>query len=340
MREILDTLGYKLIDNGDNWRTSAKYRGGGNPTSVIIYKNTGVWRDFGVGENSFPFTKLVELSGGGVDFAEALAVYDTFYTPPEDLMDKVYPLSSLDTLFPNYHFYKQRNISEETQKLYRCGLSSFGKMYRRITFPIFNDAGQICGWSGRAIDKAANIPKWKHLGKKRNWVYPYYVNPQFLEYAHDSQNIYLVESIGDSLALTENGILNHLVLFGVSMSSKILSKLIEINPQRIIISLNNDYHKDFNTGLFGSIKIYLNLLSFFPSDRLSIYPPFLNDFGEMQEKVVDPEMHIFSCHLNPDLEVLNNVTQASIEGCSFLLKTNPHALSVQHQKQLKKLCNE
>ena len=36
-------------------------------------------------------------------------------------MEKVYPNSSLERLFPNYNFYKNRKISEETQKAFQVG---------------------------------------------------------------------------------------------------------------------------------------------------------------------------------------------------------------------------
>ena len=45
-QEILESLGYKLIDCGDHWRTQALYRNGDNSTALKIYKNTGVWMDF------------------------------------------------------------------------------------------------------------------------------------------------------------------------------------------------------------------------------------------------------------------------------------------------------
>src|SRR5210317_881352 len=194
-KQALSNLGYKLIDNGNHWRTSAKYRDGKNPTSIMIYKNTGVWRDYGVDSSaSFPFKKLVELTTGETDFeADSSYIFEDNYKEEVELMDRVYPKSYLENLFPNYHFYNQRNISEKTQKLYKCGLASSGKMYRRITFPILNEADQIIGWSGRTIDNKPNVPKWKHLGKKRNWLYPYYLDETFQKAAEDSHDILLVE---------------------------------------------------------------------------------------------------------------------------------------------------
>lgn len=337
VRQRLVELGYHLVDNGDHWRTSALYRGGKNPTSIFIYKNTGVWRDFGVDSNiSYPFTKLLELTTGETGFEKEFSCsfiegYKQFIQDYE-LMERIYPKSYLDKLLPNYHFYKQRGISEDTQKLYCCGLASSGKMYRRVTFPIFNESSQIIGWSGRTIENKSNVPKWKHLGKKRNWLYPYYMDDIFNKACDYSKDIYLIESIGDSLALSENKIYNHFVLFGVSMSSKVLSKLIELNPERIIISLNNDSNKEYNTGMVNAVKIYLNLLSFFSKERVEILFPYQNDFGEWHQTQVGEMIKMVLRK-----PIVFDTRQALDD--TYLLDKNNKMLSQQHQKQLRKVCN-
>ena len=87
-------------------------------------------------------------------------------------MEKIYPEECLKKLFPNYAFYEKRGISQSVQEMYKCGLASAGRMYRRIVFPIYNLDKQICGFSGRKIDEDKGVPKWKHIGSKNNWVYP------------------------------------------------------------------------------------------------------------------------------------------------------------------------
>ena len=42
VKSVLEDMGYKLVDCGDSWRTSAINRGGDNPTAVKVNKNTGV----------------------------------------------------------------------------------------------------------------------------------------------------------------------------------------------------------------------------------------------------------------------------------------------------------
>ena len=279
-------LGYNLQDYGNHWRCNAVYRNGNNPSSLMIYKDTGVWRDFVQNKNPMPFKKLIELTLNTNDISVLKKYIDIdtnqeiINTKNEKLeMEKIYPQDCLKKLFPNFCFYSKRKVSEETQKLYKCGLASSGKMYRRIVFPIYNQHGQIYGFSGRKIDEDTDAPKWKHIGSKNNWIYPSYI-PDFPEI---NEEVYLVESIGDSMALTENGYSNNLVMFGLDCSNNLLNFLISKSLKKIYISTNNDSSKDVNRGLISSIKTLVKLSSFFDLNILAIKPPFLNDFGDMQK---------------------------------------------------------
>ena len=46
-QQSLEKLGYNLQDCGNHWRSRAIYRNGKTNTSLIIYKDSGVWKDFG-----------------------------------------------------------------------------------------------------------------------------------------------------------------------------------------------------------------------------------------------------------------------------------------------------
>ena len=281
----LNELGYQLKDFGNHWRANAVYRNGNNPLSLMIYKDTGVWRDFVENKTPMPFRKLVELTLNTRDlniinkYVEVDVNNTETYVKKEKLeMEKIYPEECLKKLFPNYAFYEKRAISEDIQKMYKCGLASSGKMYRRIVFPIYNENSQIFGFSGRKIDDSSDIPKWKHIGGKNNWIYPAMI-PNFPEIQDE---VYLVESIGDSMALTQNGYTNNLVLFGLDCSSKVLNFLISKNLKSIYISTNNDNQSDKNRGLIAAIKIMIKLSFFFDLDIIKIKLPLMNDFGEMQ----------------------------------------------------------
>ena len=137
-------------------------------------------------------------------------------------MEKIYPTSYLEKLLPMTTFYEKKNISEATQKIFQCGYAGGGKMYRRIVFPIYNLNNQIHGFSGRTVIEGDNIPKWKHMGRKTDWVYPHNLAHDNIE---ESGEVIIVESIGDCLALYEAGFKNVLMLAGLDIFIKIMSYL-------------------------------------------------------------------------------------------------------------------
>ena len=105
-RESLEKLGYPLQDCGSHWRTRAVYRNGKTNTSVIIYKDTGVWKDFGADNQAKPFTALIKETLKTED-PRALKEYlidnpqqnYTTRTKEEKIeMEKVYPESYLEKL--------------------------------------------------------------------------------------------------------------------------------------------------------------------------------------------------------------------------------------------------
>ena len=292
-RSILESIGYNLIDCGDHWRTQALYRDGDNTTAVKIYKNTGVWMDFVESRGSKPFEALVRLTIKDDKKASALVKDSKFdeeftYVKKETIeMEKIYPDESLEKLFPNYNFYNGRSISEATQKDFKIGLAGVGKMYRRMVFPIYNNNEQIIGFSGRKIDEGNDYPKWKHIGKKSGWIYPACIPDHGCDTSiEESKQVILVESIGDAMALYEQGIKNVLVIFGLSTGPNIISYLSSKHLERIIISTNNDSGSSHNRGLVGAIKNYLKLSSYFDLDLLQVkFPPKMsNDFGEAHQK--------------------------------------------------------
>lgn len=288
---ILESLGYKLLDFGDHWRTQAIYRNGDNTTAVKIYKNTGVWMDFVDHRGSKPFEALVKLSTNDQGkFSDILKKIKkegpTNYVKVEKIeMEKTYSEEVLDKLFPNYKFYKDKGVSEETQKCFGVGLAGVGKMYRRMVFPIYNENRQIIGFSGRKVDDNNDYPKWKHIGKKNTWVYPAYVKDNECDAEIERLGkVILVESIGDAMALYDQGVKNVLVLFGLSASANIINYLSSKVLEDIYISTNNDVNSSENRGMISAIKNYLKLSKYFDLHVLTISLPYKsNDFGEMYQ---------------------------------------------------------
>ena len=290
-KSSLEKLGYPLQDCGSHWRTRAVFRNGKTNTSLIIYKDSGVWRDFGGDEQAKPFIALVKETLN-TDDPKILKQYSIdgqdSYKGDEDKqpknekieMEKIYPESHLEKLLPMKTFYEKRGISSATQDKFKCGYAGGGKMYRRIVFPIYDLDNQIHGFSGRSVKDDKDIPKWKHMGRKTSWVYPHHLSHSNIE---DKEEVILVESIGDCMALYEAGYDNVLMLAGLDISAKIISYLNSFDLKRIIIATNNDDSKDENTGALASIKVAAKLSSVFDLSLIKINPPVCNDFGEMLE---------------------------------------------------------
>ena len=293
IKEILEELGYKLVDRGRYWHSAAAFRNGDNGTALQIWKDSGVWRDFVENSMPLPFSKLLEIHLGTNDKKVLSKYFSESYAPAKAeanqndrlTMEKIYDESLLEDLFPHYSFYKQKGISDNILKFLKGGLATKGHMYQRFVFPIYNAHGQIHGFSGRDMSKRDNVPKWKHLGRKTKWVYPYYIEGKkgfpVQDAIEKERSVIIVESIGDLLNLFEHGFYNVLVSFGLDISPKLLCHLVSLDVDRIIVSFNNDSDKSTNRGARASVKNYLKLLNHFDFHQVSICLPTKNDFGEM-----------------------------------------------------------
>lgn len=287
-KDRLETLGYRLKDDGKFWRSKALYRGGKNENSMSICKNSGVWSDYGAGVESKPFKALLEFHGIK-DWSNENSVQvesDIVEEIDEPQIERIYPESSLSKLLPHYKFYVEKGITQDSLKRLKSGMATQGKMYERYVFPIFNKYEKIVGFSGRIMVENTKKPKWKHIGKKKNWVYPLYLRDSdgkfFVKEAIEkTKEVILTESIGDTIKLHSSNIYNVLVAFGLKISPAIISELLALNPEKIYISFNNDLKKPYNSGLNAAVNEYLLLLNYFDPCSLIICLPTKNDFGDM-----------------------------------------------------------
>jgi hypothetical protein len=293
IKSILEELGYQLSDKGSYWQCAALYRNGDNKTAVQIYKDTGAWKDYVANTPFMPFKQLLVLtlnSNDPKDLEKYLSKDESFFLTEnareknEKLyMEDIYPEESLKKLLPHYKFYNNRGISDSILKQLKGGYATKNQMYQRFVFPIYNEYGQIHGFSGRDMSGKEGRPKWKHIGKKNNWVYPAYVKQDKGIFLDDIKEDYviIVESIGDCLNLIENGFRNVLVSFGLDISSKLLCAIVRFSFKKVILSFNNDSQSSENRGMNAAIKNYLKLLNYFDPNDVKICLPTKNDFGEM-----------------------------------------------------------
>jgi len=290
-REILEDMGYSnILDNGKELRTKPIYRESSSGTVLSVRKDTGHFIDFSK-QISGSFHDLVKLSLGLKSFTEANNYLtdrgvssEKTIRKPEVNSTRIFPHSYLSKFVPDHSYWTNRGISPETLRLFQGGVVQSGTMANRYVFPIFNSREELVGISGRCIlnGQSKARPKWKHRGAKAKWRYPLQANYQHLK---GEGEVFLVESIGDMLAMWEGGIKNSIVTFGLDVSTALIQLFLKIDPDKIYISFNNDESNN-RAGNKAAEKAKLKLNNYFDKNQISINLPDKKDFGEMSAEEI------------------------------------------------------
>lgn len=286
--QILTDLGYELKDYGKEFRAKPLYRESDNDTVLRIYKDTGKWFDFSQnisGDINSLISMTLKLEGANkaeewLKNKNCIIVNNKVNSKKPLLKsNKTFDNEMLLKLENNHEYWLDRNIDKNIIELFSGGVATAGKMKNRYVFPIFNASEKIVGFSGRDITSKSKI-KWKHIGEKNEFLYPIFLNNKEI---NDKKEIFLVESIGDMLALYQNNIKNVVVLFGINLSLSVLNFMLKLAPRKIYISLNND-SKTNMVGNINAEKIKSKLLRYFDKNQIEIRLPPKKDFGEMDRQ--------------------------------------------------------
>ena len=286
-KNILLDLGYSNIkDNGRELRMRPLYRDSNNDTVLSVRKDTGHFIDFSKNVSG-SFEYLVQLTLGLENIDQAKVQLKEKYSITEikrEFRPKVsgvrtFPIEYISRLKPDYSYWVNRGVSIETLKTFGGGTADSGTMSNRYVFPILDENNKLIGVTGRYVKPTTNkrIPKWLHKGKVSEWNYPFQINENIIK---EKKEIIMVESIGDMLSLWDSGIKNVLVVFGLNLSSKMISLLLKCDPTTIYISFNND-SSDNSAGNKAAEKIKTKLLNHFDHNQIKIALPSKNDFGDM-----------------------------------------------------------
>lgn len=283
--EVLKNIGYNLTDRGNYWQTNALFRGGDNRTAIRIYKDSGVWCDFVDDGKNLPFEALLKKTIGESDISfYTKNIFKPIRTEKRLLKEeKTFPESSLKKLLPDYDYFESRGINKLTQKAYKCGLATGGKLYQRIVFPIYRADKKIHGFSGRKVLQDNERPPWLHYGHSTDWFYPYYSVDGVIEKIKEEKRVFLVESIGDSMSMYQNGVENNLVCFSNKIGPKMISRLANLGVD-IVFAFNDDSKKEGKAkdqGKRGALISILKMVDIVDLNRIWFVTPNKNDFGDM-----------------------------------------------------------
>ena len=290
IRDILIDLGYRIKDSGRQYRMNPLYRDSSSDSVLSVDKNTGWWTDFKECKSG-PIEELIRITKNLSTIEEARKFVSTKYQfekpkKQEPRLEHIKPIptEALANLVKDHSYWEGRGVSPVTMKLFEGGMAVKGAFLNRYVFPIFSVTStgnrKLIGCTGRDTTGQSPI-KWKHQGATSKWGYPLQVN---FEIIRKENEVIIVESIGDMLALWEAGIKNTLVMFGVSLSPHLLMCLLRIYPDKIIIALNNDGANGAGNKAAWKAKKTLN--KHFDENDVIIKLPCKNDFGCMNKKEI------------------------------------------------------
>lgn len=285
LENALLELGFNLQNEGPRfWRARPIYRDSSNNTSLRISKQDGSFIDFSANKKG-SFNQLVRLALDLESIEAAAKWVDTRHLSLDDVVrtkpkaEKPFQVKDPypEKLLRHYNYFvEKRGISQETLEQFECGVDMNGKMNNRFVFVIRDEYGDISGLAGRDLLDSGNRTKWKLMGQKMYWTFPF---DQAEQYIKEKRSVILVESVGDMLALWDAGVRNVLVVFGVKLSNKLVSLLLSLDIDEIIISTNNDEEKEKNWGKQAAEAIQKKLLKTFDEDSVKIQLPKNNDWG-------------------------------------------------------------
>lgn len=285
VKDILLDLGYSnIIEGPKDYRMRPIYRESDNNTVLSVKKDTGRFIDFSKGISG-SIEDLIKLSLNLKNVEDVkkwvsqrnISIDKKEVERPTINTQKTFDREMLLKLKKDHSYWINRGVPEDIVARFEGGVASSGKMTGRYVFPIFNKFDQIVGFSGRDILGRSEVPKWKHIGNKSFWCFPAKLT---LKSIKSKKEVFVVESIGDALALYNAGIDNFIVSFGLEISTAIINFLLKVDVHKIRICFNDDSENN-SAGNEASEKAYNKLTKFFDRNQVAINLPSKNDFGEM-----------------------------------------------------------
>jgi 5S rRNA maturation endonuclease (ribonuclease M5) len=288
---------------GEGLRGPSCCHGGDNPTGFSYYEDKNCWFCWTSGchvENGADLIGLV-ASVKGVERKKAIPISRQFVEKmiesgeferlaniekvervKEDyckahLEQNTFPVEILDKLGKDLHYATKRGFDQNVLNHMGCGVSRYGRMEGRFTFPVKNIVGDIVGFSGRDIFNDENVPKWMHSTFRRSVNL---LNIDLCKKAMDTwslDTVVISEGPWDVARLCQAGFWNSMALLGASLSKGQLDIMKSMGVSKVILFMDND---EGGRNHEGQNVQKLNSCAF---DVEVVYPPKEGqDVGDME----------------------------------------------------------
>jgi hypothetical protein len=295
IENILTKLGFDFVKNGCWLTANCKVHGGDNTHGFSFNTQKMYWKCWtnkchekhGIRLHNLISAILGISEYEAKEWLEENASIKVRKTIKEVKTDKIYPEFCLKRLFRT-DFYLKRGFLESTLENFEHGLAESGVMRGRVVFPIRDHNGFIRGFSGRWAGKqedrngklvclnrmGQNVPKWKHTSfTKSSYLYNFYKAKE-----HCTEQIILVESIGNVMRLWECGFKSVVACLGSSLSPELASTIIS-TTKRLILAFDAD-----NAGFKATTKAKKMLDGYI--DIKTISPTSGKDWAELNNQEV------------------------------------------------------
>lgn len=211
------------------------------------------------GELSYELDDNLDINSIELDpiFSEAELEYteeDTSYKQPENLMD-----------VPAGHWIYDRGFSKELVSAWDCKVNQ----YLDFMIPVKDLENQTLGWISRRLQATPKYLFSKGFKKSKTLF--------GINHIKEEQELYIVEGALDCMWLQQHGYASVAVL-GAYLSKKQIDLLGQINPSRIVLSLDND-----TAGSKGMQKAALDINERFLISYLRL-PKNYKDVQEIRDK--------------------------------------------------------
>ena len=298
VEQILYELNCGHIRNHGKYITASNPDGGNNKQAINVYLNDGLTcidhtRNLTKNKRSHDIFDLVSYFKD-CTFPEALKwVCDVlgldYYSEPEEVPESIQilqllkemrldnnqedstPVKPISTKILDYYFqlpntmWEQDGIDYHTQQEFSCG---YDPCSNRLTLPIYNELGDLCGVKGRWFGDASETDcKYIYLEScnKSKILYGYWQNK---EYIKNAQYLLIFESEKSVLQCVSMGVRN-VVACGGKTISKTQAEMLIRTGCKLCLCMDSDVSEEELKDIASIFPDMIDIYAVIDKDKLS-----------------------------------------------------------------------